>query len=158
MLSGPAMTRALKTFSLPPVTVIPDRARYADISLREQRTRQEAEKDWVRVWSVIVAKESSRRFQTLFFAFLLTILILIILIGWTFWKIHRLLPGGGAKQYFTFTPLGPEGAPVAAKPPEEEGEEEEEEEEEAVVEREPVETEAPPEELEEEEEEETEEL
>ena len=142
------------------VTVIPDRARYADISLREQRTRQEAEKDWVRVWTVIVAKESSRRFQTLFFAFLLTILILIILIGWTFWKIHRLLPGGGAKQYFTFTPLGPEGAPVAAKPPEEEGEEEEEEEEEeeAVVEREPVETEAPPEELEEEEEEETEEL
>jgi len=131
------------------VTVIPDKARYADISLREQRARQQLEKDWVRVWTLIVAKESSRRFQTIFFIFLIVILLLLLFLGWTFWKIHRLLPGGGAKQYFAFTPFIPEGEHSPEKKPEE-GEEEKEAE--TVAEREPVETEAPPEELEEEEE------
>ncbi|NGX58369.1 MAG: Nodulation protein NolT [Chlamydiae bacterium] len=131
------------------VTVIPDKARYADISLREQRTRQEAEKEWVRVWTVVLAKESSSRFQTIFFTFLIIILLLFVFVGWTFWKIHRLLPGGGVKQYFTFIPFKP-----TAEAPEEE-EEEPEEDEETVSEKEPVETEAPPEELEEVEEEET---
>ena len=131
------------------VTIIPDKARYADISLREQKARRESEKEWVRVWTLVVAKESSRRFQTIFFIFLIAILVLLLLVGWTFWKIHNLLPGGGVKQYFSFSPFKPG---VEAKPEEGvEGEEEEEEDDETVAEREPVETEAPPEELEEDE-------
>lgn len=127
------------------VTVIPIKASYAEMTLP---TTREKEKEWVRVWSVVLAKESATRFRIIFFSFLIFILILLLVLGWTFWKIHKILPGGGAKQYFTYHPF--EGEEKKEEKPE--GEEEEEGEEETVSEKEPVETEAPPEELDEEEE------
>ncbi len=152
------------------VTVITDKARYADISLREQRARIEADKDWVRVWSVIVAKESSRRFQVLFFVFLVLILILLVALGWIIWKMHRLIPKGGVGQYFSFSPFTSEKTALEHKKKrrnegdeddddeeeddddeEDEEDEDDEEDEERVKKRKPVETEAPPETLDEDE-------
>lgn len=111
------------------VTVIPDRARLLDTHTGTEKT---AEIEYVKVWSVIVAKESLTRFQIIFFSLCLMLLVLAFSGCWLFWKIFPVLKKrGGIKELFHLTPLPDEFAqqegPKEEKPQEEGGQEKKEE-------------------------------
>lgn len=86
------------------VTVISERARYSESQLNP--SLHDDEKQFVSVWSLIVAKESLTRFRIIFFTF--TVLILLLLLGllWLFWKLYPLLKThGGLKELFKVKPM-----------------------------------------------------
>lgn len=91
------------------VTVIPDRARYSEYQTGLTGTVEE-EKQYVNIWSVIVAKESVTRFRTIFFSFVVFCFILILSLVWIGWKIYPVLgSSGGFKELFTLHPIKLEG-------------------------------------------------
>lgn len=103
------------------VTVIGDRARGP--SLKSLGMTGEPEKEYVNVWSVILAKESVTRFQVLFFSFIIIILLLTLAFVWFFWKMFPLLQKyGGFKELFHVHPI-----PLEPKTKEEEAESKEKE-------------------------------
>lgn len=87
------------------VTLIPDRARFAEMT--SQRAAKNAEiPQYVRLWTVTVAKDSVTQFRLLFFSFSLLILFLIVALIWILWKISPLLQDhGGIKGIFHLQPL-----------------------------------------------------
>jgi len=106
------------------VTVIPDRARYADLSLRATTDGRADEHDWVRVWTLIVAKSSVTRFQFIFFSLIFLLLLSLIILAWLIWKVHLIIPKeGGVKEYFNVKPFGAPAEPEEEEEGEEEGEE-----------------------------------
>lgn len=85
------------------VTVIPDRARFADSRLPREKP---IELDYVKVWSVVVAKESLTRFQIIFFSLCILILLLSFTAFWLAWKMFPMLKKrGGFKSLFHLHPL-----------------------------------------------------
>jgi len=84
------------------VTVISDRARFSDISLAQTPASLiEEEKQYVRVWSIIIGKESLTRFRVVFFSFFLIILTLGLSLLWILWKTYPLLlEKGGFMKLF----------------------------------------------------------
>lgn len=87
------------------VTVIPDRARYSEIA-PGTGVIGEGEKQYVDVWSIVLAKESVTRFRILFFTFAVVTLILLLSFLWVLWKIIPLLnQRGGIKELFNVHPL-----------------------------------------------------
>ena len=100
------------------VTVIPDRARYSDFQPGLSGTAEE-EKQYVSIWSVIVAKESVTRFRTIFFSFVVLCFLLILSLVWISWKIYPILSkGGGIKELFSLHPIKfDESAVKGAAPP-----------------------------------------
>lgn len=104
------------------VTVIADRARYtANPSISPT---SEAEKSFVSIWSIAIAQDSVSRFRMLFFSFIIALLLLVIALGWTIWKLYPLLQKhGGFKELFHIRsiPLKPseEPPPEGQKTPEE---------------------------------------
>lgn len=126
------------------VTVIPDRARYAESSLRDLESTVQEEKEYQSIWSVVVAKESVTRFRILFFSFTISILIILITLLWIIWKISPILGNrGGLKTLFHLEPLEPMNGNGAQKKTEEKAEvseEDEEEHKEESADREPEET------------------
>lgn len=118
------------------VTVIPDRARYTDFPVGLQASREE-EKDYVKVWSVVIAKSSLTRFRAIFFIFTLTILFFLLTLVWIGWKIFPIIKEhGGLAALFSLAPLAIE--PPAPPQPEEIESEVEEEEEKVDEERPPT--------------------
>ena len=82
------------------VTVISDRARFSELP-PESLMSVDDDKQFVSVWSVIVAQESLFRFRILFFTFTLLNLLLLLSLIWMAWKIYPLLkPYGGFKELF----------------------------------------------------------
>lgn len=87
------------------VTVIPDRARYSEYQAGLSGTVEE-EKQYVSIWSVIVAKESVTRFRTIFFSFVVLCFLLILSLVWISWKIYPILSkSGGVKELFSLHPI-----------------------------------------------------
>jgi len=105
------------------VTVIPDRARFSELPIGRERV---GEQDMVKVWTLVVARDSLLRFQVIFFTLCLLVLVLFLVTFWLSWKIHPLLnKRGGVKQLFHLTPLPDEfEAPVAKQAVEEKPKEE----------------------------------
>ncbi|WP_068470715.1 type III secretion system inner membrane ring lipoprotein SctJ [Candidatus Protochlamydia phocaeensis] len=96
------------------VTVIGDRARYGD-TLGLSMPLSEEEKQYVNVWSLIIAKESLTRFRIIFFSFTLSLVILLLALTWLLWKFLPILKqAGGIKQLFSFHPIHPENVGAAA--------------------------------------------
>lgn len=88
------------------VTVIGERSRLGDLPEAMSSLSQEEEKQYVDIWSVIIAKESVTRFRVIFFTFSVAILVLLLALVWIFWKIHHLLAAhGGIRSLFTIHPL-----------------------------------------------------
>ncbi len=99
------------------VTVVTDTARFAavPIELGGAAPLPEQERQFERVWSVIVAKDSVGRFRTIFFALCIVILLLAALLAWMIWKLFPTLQRtGGMTQLFTS--LKPLDLPVAEAP------------------------------------------
>ena len=88
------------------VTVIGDRARFTNSPV--ETTATSADRGLVSVWSVLVAKESTSRFQLVFFTFLILISLLLIALVWLIWKFHLLLQqAGGISSLFSLHPIDP---------------------------------------------------
>ena len=106
------------------VTVIPDRARYTDISLGAgAEALTAAPKEYVSIWSIVMNKESASRFRFLFFTLTFAFLIVAAIGAWVIWKFYPILrQEGGWKELLNPKPYTP-------PQPEYEYEEEEEEEE-----------------------------
>ena len=85
------------------VTVISDRARFSDIQPYQQ-TSSALEKEYVKVWSIVISKESVTTFRVLFFSLYSLSLILLILVGWLIWKILPVISSKeGIKELFSHT-------------------------------------------------------
>ena len=101
------------------VTVIGERSRLGELPEAMTSMGQEEEKQYVDVWSVIIAKESVSRFRVIFFSFSVALLVLLLALVWIFWKVHPLLrEHGGIKALLSIHPLqeGAEKIPAAAPP------------------------------------------
>ncbi len=87
------------------VTVIPDRARYSDVAF-SPTGRAEEDKQYVNIWSIIVAKDSATRFRIFFFTFVILFLILLTGFTWIGWKVYPLLKKyGGFRELLHFHPI-----------------------------------------------------
>lgn len=100
------------------VTVIGDRARYSEATSGLQGFLPEEEKQYAKVWTITLAKESISRFRIIFLSFSIIILLLGASILWMGWKFHHLLKaGGGVSKLFSPHPFhvsdltSPEAAP-----------------------------------------------
>lgn len=88
------------------VTVIGERARFSDFPLGIPLGQADDEKQYVSIWSVIIAKESITRFRLFFFSFTLLILLLMLALIWLFWKMYPVLrEQGGIRNLFKLHPL-----------------------------------------------------
>ncbi|MCE5317393.1 MAG: type III secretion inner membrane ring lipoprotein SctJ [Parachlamydia sp.] len=113
------------------VTIIPDRARYGEVQPGTIGLGGEEEKQFVSVWSMVIAKESLTMFRIIFVSLSALILLLLLMLVWIIWKIFPLLKQhGGFRELFHLHPI--KVLPKAEEKPEEkekaEGEEEAEEE------------------------------
>lgn len=89
------------------VTVIGERARFSEyIPSGQGQAGSEEEKQYVNVWSIIIAKDSVTRFRIIFFSFTLLILLLTLILTWIFWKIYPMLKAhGGLRELFQLKPI-----------------------------------------------------
>ena len=99
------------------VTVIPDRARFSEVGPGTLQGAFEGEKQYVTIWSIILAKESVTRFRVVFFTFAFLILFLVLALVWFIWKCFPLLEKhGGVKELFHMRAiLGPKEAEAPKK-------------------------------------------
>ncbi len=115
------------------VTVIGDRAKYGDLTSAFQTNIGDEEKQYVSVWSIILAKESLSRFRLIFFSYTILLLLLIMTLVWLIWKFLPIIQEVmNKKLLFTKHPVQPadlslekidEGASQKAKNTEKESEE-----------------------------------
>lgn len=88
------------------VTVISEKSRFGDIPGSLAAGAPEEEKQYVSIWSVIVAKESVTRFRLIFFSFSIALLVMVLFLSWFLWKITPVLSKhGGIKGLFSLHPL-----------------------------------------------------
>lgn len=86
------------------VTVIGDRARYTGTG--SITIGGESEKQYVNIWSLVLAKDSVTRFQTIFFSFIVALVLLFIALLWLIWKLYPILHNhGGVKELFHLRPI-----------------------------------------------------
>lgn len=85
------------------VTIIGERARFVDFPLGIAAL--EDEKQYVSVWSIVIAKESVGRFRVIFFTFTLLLLLVALTLIWLFWKIYPLLREHGIRELFQLQPV-----------------------------------------------------
>ena len=88
------------------VTVVGERARFNDLPADFNPAASEESKQYVSVWSLIIAKDSISRFRWIFFSFIVLVLTYSIAIGWLGWKIYPVIKShGGIKALFQIKPL-----------------------------------------------------
>lgn len=88
------------------VTVIPDRARFAEVKVPEQVEEIiPKEKEYVSIWSIVMNRSSAARFRMLFFVLIFATIVLGLLIGWLVWKFYPILRKKGFKNLFHPTPF-----------------------------------------------------
>jgi len=80
------------------VTVISDKARIYGSKISNGDGVITAEKDYVKIWSVIVEKGSSFRFRMIFLIFSSAIVALTAILAWVIWKIFPILHQHGGLQ------------------------------------------------------------
>jgi len=89
------------------VTVVSDRSRFTDVTVNgmgECMGGKPAE--YVKIWSIIMSKESATKFRFIFFFLLFLALLLAIIVGWTVWKVYPVIrTNGGVRQFLTPIPF-----------------------------------------------------
>lgn len=82
--------------SIDDVSVISDRARYADITLipeTEMYGAKSMQQTYVSIWSIVMTKSSLARFRFLFFSLIILLLLSLGGLGWMIYKFYpQLLP------------------------------------------------------------------
>lgn len=91
------------------VTVISDRARFADVTLGqtpEVLSPGNAQENYVSIWSIVMSKESASRFRTVFFFLCFFMILFALLAAWLIWKLYPILKTReGRKTLVTLTPF-----------------------------------------------------
>jgi type III secretion protein J len=105
------------------VTVVGDLAHLPSVSSVSTLQKPGEEKqEYVKVWGMIVAKDSLRKFQILFFSFCILILLLALVSFWVIWKIIPVIrKRGGIKAFFHLSPLHDEHTEPAKEEKKEDG-------------------------------------
>lgn len=82
--------------SIDNVTVVADRARFTDVTLNQGTpSAANSEQEYVKVWSVVVAKNSVGTFRAIFFTMCLIIFFLVCVLAWVFWKCYPIINRAG---------------------------------------------------------------
>lgn len=109
------------------VTVIPERSRVYDTQPGLSGASAE-DKQYVSIWTLVIAKESVTRFQVIFFSLSIILLILALALIWMIWKFLPLIKEqGGLKALFSIKHLTSETPSKVEAPAESEEEEEKDE-------------------------------
>lgn len=88
------------------VTVISDRSRFTDIYLKDSpESITPKAKEYVSIWSIVMAKGSTVRFRFLFFTLIFSLIIFALLVGWMLWKFYPILRKRGMKNLFSPLPF-----------------------------------------------------
>lgn len=100
------------------VTVISDRARFADVSLTPMSESLEGSgSEYVSIWSIVLSKQSAFRFRALFFFLMFCLFMFALLIVWMIWKFYPLLKEKGSwKNLLKIAPF--KGKEVTIESPE----------------------------------------
>lgn len=99
------------------VTIIPDRARFSELQSGTTGVVGGDEKQYVNVWSIVIAKDSLLRFRIIFFSFVVAISFLLLWNLWLMWKFYPLLrTHGGIKKLFSIYPLSTASQTLEAVP------------------------------------------
>jgi type III secretion protein J len=102
------------------VTVISDKARFADITLGqspEMLSNTPQEDNYVSIWSIVMSKSSAGRFRTVFFFLCFFMVIFALFTAWLIWKLYPTLKAkGGFKQLLQLSPFAAE-VPPPQQPP-----------------------------------------
>jgi len=89
------------------VTVISDRSRFTDVTLSgalEGATNPP--RDYISVWSIVIAKQSLPKFRLLFFLLITCNIAFLIIALWMVWKVYPILrEHGGLRQLLSPTPM-----------------------------------------------------
>ncbi|MBA3602714.1 MAG: type III secretion inner membrane ring lipoprotein SctJ [Parachlamydiaceae bacterium] len=86
------------------VSVVWERSRYGEAS--DMGASFEEAKQYVNLWSIVVAKESASRFRWIFFSFCILLLLMALSLVWLLWKLLPVLARhGGIKGLFSIKPL-----------------------------------------------------
>lgn len=123
------VSSALPGLKLENVTVVADRAIYSDISLPELSTLPDYDKEYISIWSVVVAKDSASRFRVIFYFFLILFFIFVCAIAWLFWKLYPIIQVSGYQFLLSLKQTPPSSEQKKEEIHEEESEDTEEEEE-----------------------------
>ncbi len=88
------------------VTVIADKGRFSDTNALSRKSGQGNNVELIKVWSVVVAKESVGRFQTIFLSIVIGLFITTGMALWLFWKIMPVARSmGGIGTIFSSKPF-----------------------------------------------------
>lgn len=100
------------------VTVIADRSRFTDVTLAGNPDEIGEEREYVSLWGVVLAKESTGKFRAIFFTFLLLIFILVASLIWLVWKIFPVMPKmeGGWRALISLRPMSLAAPPASTEP------------------------------------------
>lgn len=105
------------------ITIIPEKTRFSEIPIG-MRTTEDADKELVSVWSILVAKESAGRFRFIFLIFLFIMLLMLLSFFWIGWKIYPLMQRyGGFSGILQLKPLHEKEKKEGEPGEDEEGEE-----------------------------------
>lgn len=78
----------------------------SQVGSRPEGPSVEEEKQYVDIWTLVLAKDSVSRFRWIFFSFITLILLLALALTWLFWKTYPLLAKhGGMKSLLSIKPL-----------------------------------------------------
>jgi len=82
------------------VTVVSDRARLSEATPEGMMgTKKTSEKDYVKIWSIVLSSESAGKFRSIFFFLLFAAIIFAAVLGWVIWKLYPTLrQKGGIKK------------------------------------------------------------
>lgn len=88
------------------VTVISDRSRFTDVSLKEMPEELTSKaKEYVSIWSIVMSKGSTARFRVLFFSLIFLMVVFGLIVAWLFWKFYPILRKRGLKKLFSPIPF-----------------------------------------------------
>lgn len=102
------------------VSVITDRATFADLSLSPTNSEGVEEKEYVSIWSIVLTKESAARFRLIFYTFILLLFLVVCTLIWMVWKFFPVIQSRGGFKFL----FNPEQVYLEASPEEKKDEEE----------------------------------
>lgn len=93
--------------SIDDVTVVSDRSRFTDVSPTPvSDSMMPVAKEYVKIWSMVMSKESAAKFRTVFFTILVIALVVLLALGWLVWKVYPIIrTNGGVGELFNPIPL-----------------------------------------------------
>jgi type III secretion protein J len=89
------VSSSLPGLTIDNVTVILDRALYADITYPPNKDGGCAGKEYASIWGVHVSRDSLGLFRAIFYSFIILLFIFLALLMWMFWKFYPVLEAEG---------------------------------------------------------------